>query len=157
MTCIFVDIADAITDAINDATWSQTFTAERSYADWSDKLTDDGTLHVDVVPLQAGPQSELTDRRGVQYLCEFDIGVRYKFADTDNEDDSDRIKVSRIDEFALLIQELAEFFMTDRLTDVQTAVWQSTEIKQLYAKPFLREHRQFFGFVRLAFLAHKDL
>jgi hypothetical protein len=152
-----VDIADAITAALDTAAFSQAFTPVRSYAEWEDALEDLNTLHVDVVPVQTGPATELDDRADVEYDCEIDIGVRYRFGTADQVSATGRVDTAKVDELILLVQEIAEFFMVDRLADANTAVWQDTEIKLGWSRKHLRQLRQFFGFVRLTFKATRVL
>lgn len=152
MAAVLLEIADAIVTALNSATTlSQSFVAERSYAEWGEELKDIDSLRVDVVPLQTGPDAELSDRGTVEYKCEIDIGVRKRFAVPEQETGTGLIYLHEMDALVLLVQEIAEFFMIDRLTDTNTAIWESTEIKLSWSRRYLREMRQFFGFVRLTF------
>lgn len=159
MAAVDIDIADAVTTALNAASLSQTFEAVRSYAEWDEALEDFGELHVDVVPLQTGPTTELEARAEVDYTCEIDIGVRYRFGDSspDRDDTTGRVDKDQIDAMKLFVQEIAEYFMTDRLADTNTAVWQETEIKLGWSRKHLRQMRQFFGFVRLTFVATRAI
>lgn len=154
-TAVIVDIAEKIKDALNAGTFSVTFTAERSYAQWEEQLEDLDTLRVDVVPLQAGPATNIETRSEVEYLAEIDIGVRKRFGRSEQEAETGRVDSTEIDDLVLLVQEIAEFFTTDRLTDTNTGIWQTTEIKQSWSRKHLREMRQFFGFVRLTFRVTK--
>jgi hypothetical protein len=151
MAAVDVDIADAITTALAGATFSKSIEPVRSYAEWDESLEDFNTLHVDVVPLQTGPAMALEEREAVEYTCQIDIGVRYRFGTVEQESTTGRVDVAEIDALKLLIQEIAEYFMTDRLTDTNTAIWQETNIQQSWSRKHLREMRQFFGFVRLTF------
>lgn len=155
MSAVVVDIAEKIKDALAAATLSQAFTPTRSYAEWEETLDDYNTLHVDVVPVQNGPASNLEERALAEYTVEVDVAVRYRFGSTDQSGTTGRITTTVIDGLVLLVQEIAEFFLTDRLTDATTAVWQATSIQQSWSRKHLREMRQFFGFVRLTFLATK--
>ena len=157
-TSVVVDIAEKVKDALNGHVFSQTFTATRGYAEWDKPLEDDDTtLHVDVVPLQPGPDLELSERGTVDYAVEIDIGVRKRLGVASQNDTTGRIETATLDALLLLVEEIAEFFPADRLTDASTAAWQSTEIKLLWSKKHLRTMRQFFGFLRLTFTATKDL
>lgn len=154
-TAVIVDIAEKIKDALNAANLSQSFTAVRSYADWDEALEDFDTLHVDVVPVQNGPATSLDDRSELDYTVEVDVAVRFRFGVTEQDSTTGRVDVDEVDALILLLQEIAEFFTTDRLTDTNAAIWQGTDIKSSWSRKHLREMRQFFGFVRVTFLATK--
>ena len=157
MAAVDIAIADAVKDALEVATFSKAIAPVRSYAEWDDALEDLGELHVDVVPLQAGPETTLEDRGTVEYSCQIDIGVRYRFGASDQESVTGRISTEEVDALKLLVQEIAEYFMTDRFSDATAGIWQETEIKLGWSRKHLRQMRQFFGFVRLTFLATRAL
>lgn len=158
MTAVVVDIAEKVKDALNGHTFTPTFTAARGYAEWDQPLEDDDTtLHVDVVPLQPGPDLELEERGAVDYTVQIDVGVRKRVGTASRNDTTGRIEASVLDGLVALVEQIAEFFLTDRLTDTNTAVWQGTEIKLLWSKKHVRTMGQFFGFVRLTFSATKAL
>lgn len=157
MAAVDIEIADAVTTSLAAGTFSQSISPVRSYAEWDEQLEDFETLHVDVVPLQTGPATTLEERGTVEYECEVDIGVRYRFGTSEQESLTGRVELDDIDRLKLLVQEIAEFFMTDRLTDTNTAIWNGTEIKLGWSRKHLRSYRQFFGFVRLTFLATRTL
>lgn len=157
MVAVDLEIADAVVTALRAGTFSRAIDPVRSYAEWEEQLEDLGTLHVDVVPLQTGPATELDDRGSVQYTCEVDIGVRYRFGTAEQESTTGRVDVADVDACKLLVQEIAEFFITDRFADSPFAVWQETEIKLGWSRKHLRTMRQFFGFVRLTFTATREL
>ena len=79
MAAVDLEIADAVVTALEAATLSKSIDPIRSYAEWDEALEEFDELHVDVVPLQTGPTTELDDRGSVEYACEIDIGVRYRF------------------------------------------------------------------------------
>ena len=157
MAAVDLDIADAVTTALASGTFSKQFTPVRSYAEWDDALEDLNELHVDVVPLQTGPATTLQERASVEYSCQVDIGVRYRFGTSEQESTTGRVDVVEVDGLKLLLQEIAEFFMVDRLTDTNLATWQETNIQHSWSRPHLKNFRQYFGFVRLTFLADKAL
>jgi len=157
VAAVDLDIADAVTTALKAGTFSQSISPVRSYAEWDDALEDLDELHCDVVPLQTGPVTVLQERGGVEYMCQIDIGLRKRFGTSDQETQTGRVDIEEIDGLKLLLQEIAEFFMTDRLTDTNLATWQETNIQQSWSRPHLKNFRQYFGFVRLTFLADKAL
>lgn len=157
MAAVDLEIADAVVTALEAGTFSKSIEPVRSYAEWDEELKDFDELHVDVVPLQTGPATELDDRSSVEYTCEIDVGVRYRFGPSEQESTTGRIDTSDMDACKLLVQEIAEFFITDRFADSPFAIWQNTEIKLGWSRKHLRQMRQFFGFVRLTFLATRAL
>lgn len=159
MAAVDIDIADAVKDALvaGVSFGGVAVPAIRSYAEWDEALEDLNTLHVDVVPLQTGPGTSLEARGEVEYTCEIDIGVRYRFGTADQELTTGRVDTDKVDALKLLVQTIAEFFMTDRLADTHTASWQETEIKLGWSRKHLRQMRQFFGFVRLTFMATRAI
>lgn len=157
MAAVDIDIADAVTTALNAATLSKSFTAIRSYAEWEEALEDLDALHVDVVPLQTGPAFELDDRGSAEYTCEIDVGVRYRFGSESQESATGRVDVDEIDALKQLVQEIAEYFTPDRFDDATAGLWQATEIKLGWSRKHLRQMRQFFGFVRLTFTATREV
>jgi hypothetical protein len=159
MAAVDIDIADAVKDALvaGVSFGGVPVPAVRSYAEWDEALEDLNTLHVDVVPLQTGPATSLEARGEVEYSCEIDIGVRYRFGTADQESTTGRVDPDEIDALKLLVQAIAEFFMVDRLTDTNMSIWQETEIKLGWSRKHLRQMRQFFGFVRLTFLATRTV
>lgn len=157
MAAVDLEIADAVVTALKAGTFSTSIDPIRSYAEWDEALEDFNVLHVDVVPLQTGPATELEARAEVDYSCEIDIGVRYRFGAETQGATTGRVDIADIDPLKLLIQEIAEFFMVDRLADTTTAAWQGTEIKLGWSRKHLRQMRQFFGFVRLTFSATRSI
>ena len=83
--------------------------------------------------------------------------MRYRFGTSEQESTTGRVDVVEVDGLKLLLQEIAEFFMVDRLADTNLATWQETNIQQSWSRPHLKNFRQYFGFVRLTFLADKAL
>lgn len=159
MAAVDIEIAEAVQAALaaGISFGGVDLPAVRSYAEWDEAIEDLDTLHVDVVPLQTGPGVSLDDRGSVEYTCEIDVGVRYRFGTTDQDSVTGRVDVDKVDALKLLVQTIAEFFMIDRLSDTNTASWQETEIKLSWSRKHLRQMRQFFGFVRLTFLATRTL
>ena len=157
MAAVDLEIADDIVAALEVAALSKDIEPVRSYAEWDEALEDFDALHVDVVPLQTGPAIELDDRGSLEYTCEIDIGVRYRFGALEQDSQTGRVDLAELDRLKLLIQEIAEYFAEDRFSSSPYAVWQATEIKLGWSRKHLRTMRQFFGFVRLTFLATRAL
>jgi hypothetical protein len=148
---VAVEIAKAVTVQIAAATFSQTFTPERSYAEWDVELKDEDELHVDVVVVTTEQTADLSSQSTVKYLVPVDIGVRKKFGPDKQNDDTGRIQIESVDELVLLVQEIHELFTPQRLTGFDPGVWQETKIVVSPATKHLREMRQFTGIVRVTF------
>lgn len=158
MMAVLSDIADAITTELNGHTWSQAFTAERSYADWNEKLVDAEVLHVDVVPWRTA-DDELDDRGEITYRCDIDVLIRKRFGLTDQQIDG-RIANEDVDDLLGLHQEIREFWLPShdnvnqtgrRLTDVPNASWVATRSMADYVRPHFKQHRQYTGWLRITF------
>jgi hypothetical protein len=151
-------VADAITAAINAATWSLDFRAERSYADFDDRLTDLERIKVDVVP-KFDPQIELDTRATTGWELAVDVGVRKLFTQSDIDSTSGKIKLTALDQMVQLVEDLAQFLIEDRFTALNSigAVWMETRIPALYIRDHLREWSQFTGYIRLVFSLHCEV
>jgi hypothetical protein len=140
-----VKVAEAIKEELNRRPFTLPFDAVRSY-ETDTELKDLGTLHVDVVAVNA--PTSLDDRGSVGYACRVDIGVRKKLSQVD---------VDEVDRLMLLVQEIAESFIAIRLASYPGAAWQSTDIRVWYVPRHLRELLQFTGIVRVEFAVSKTL
>jgi len=157
MAAVDIAIADAVVDALGDGVFCLPVSPVRSYAEWDEALEDFEVLHVDVVPVQMGPSVELDSRGDAEYAVEIDVGVRYRFGEIEQRLLTGTVSVEDMDVLKLLVQEIAQFLWTDRLADVNAATLQDVEIKLGWSRKHLRQLRQFFGFVRLKFLATVSL
>lgn len=157
---VSVSVAKAVTAMLADASLSQTFTPERSYADWAQPIEKDGVsdtniLYVDVVPQATGMQAELDDRGSNEHTTYIDIAIRKRFGPEKHDDDTGRVLIAEVDAMMLLVQEVYELFMPERLEDFEDAVWnpeQGTRILVAPLKKHLYEFKQFTGIVRVGFL-----
>lgn len=155
-----ITVAQAIADTTNDnnlTTWAAPFQAVRSYADWDEKLEAFDTLHVDVVPV-GFTRSELADRGHIEHDIAVDIGVRQRFSQEHQDPETGRLFNAPLDVMSALLQQLAEYWMKDRLTKHPgDCEWQETVIRTPYARDHLREHRQFTGIIRITHQVTKVL
>jgi hypothetical protein len=169
MPAVAVSVADAVVKQIESATLSQQVTPRRSYADWeldlskSDLLEhrEADKLHVDVVAQMTEQRVELAARGGrLKYIIPVDIGVRRKFGADKQNDDTGRIDIAEVDALMLLVQELYELFMPQRLTEFPFAVWDGenggTRILAAPVRDHLRKMRQFTGLIRVVFISYRD-
>lgn len=158
---VAVSVAKAVTAMLADASLSQEITPERSYADWAqplekEQVSDTDRLYVDVVQQATGLQAELDDRGSNEYTTFIDIAIRKRFGPSKQSSVDGRVLVAEVDAMMLLVQEVYELFMPERLTDFEDAVWdpeQGTRILVAPLKKHLYEHKQFTGIVRIGFIA----
>ena len=136
---IITDVAQAVTDELNGATFSQPFTAERQYLPVFE-LPDMKVLHVTVAP--RGIAISALDRGRCQHDVQIDIAVQKKIT-TDTP--------AEIDPLMALVQEIADFFKLRQLVSLPAAVWIKTENAPIYALEHLQELRQFTSVLTLTF------
>lgn len=162
MAAVLVDLADAIATELSAAsltTFGVTFTAESSYADWHDELTDLDTLHVDVVPVRH-EDSELADRGSTKYGLTVDVGFRKRFGTSSQSSSTGRITKADIDALVLMVEKAHEWFLGDggrQLASLPVAVWESSDIRASYVRKMLRDKRLFVGVVRVKYEVVKAL
>ncbi len=154
---VLIDIAEAIKDELNSAAWDVTFSAERSYVDWSEKLVDLNVTHVDVVPWKTSDDLQ-DDRSEVVYQCEVDILIRRRFGIEEQGSDG-RVHIHQMDAMVDLHQAIREFWMPShadadqtgrRLTAVPNASWVSTRNMADYVRGHFKT-RQYTGWIRVTF------
>ena len=136
---IITDIADAVVAELNGHTFSQPFTAVRTY-DTTLALEDAGTLHVTVVPKAL--TEEVASRAADQVDYAIDVGVRKKPAQVSN---------AEMDPLVTLVEEIRTFFRRRRLTAYPGAMCIRTPIEPVFAPEHLREYGQFTSILGLTF------
>ena len=134
-----VQVAQAVTDELNAATFPQSFTAERRYAPQYE-LAEMDTLHVTVVPKALTVAT--AGRNAGQFDCQIDVAVQKRFQ-TDSPDE--------IDPLMDLAEEIAEFFRQRRLSNLPSAAWVKTEHKPVFAPEHMQELRQFTSVLTLTY------
>lgn len=156
-----VNIAEAVTKAINEATLSQEATAilhdidsQDSFADWDIVLEDLDVLHIDVVP--TADETALAGRGNTRHRCSVDVGVRKKFDAKDQDPQTGRIKRERIKELISLYEEIVEIFTGKRMEYYEPAHWVATLNRNPYSRQHLRENRQYTGIATLTFSSYKQ-
>ena len=131
-----IDIADALTTALNAHVFSQAFTAVRRYRPVYE-LAEMANLHVTVVP--KGVALERANRSREQVDVRIDVAVQKKVAgDTE------------IDGLMALVEEMAAFARDLRLESC-AAVWLRTENEPVYAPEHLAELGVFTSVLTLTF------
>ena len=148
MSSLAAQIADSIVTELNDAHFSQDFTAVRKWiVKWT--LPDLNTLRVTVVP---GPASyEPLDRRRDDQRHEMDIAVQKKVNPNEN---------SQIDLLVGLVEEFVAHFRSKGLSAAGTAI--KCVRRQLIpgseaavAKEHLEDFRTFTGVLRTTWLVRQ--
>lgn len=148
--CLEIQTADAIVAAINAATWTETFRAERTYADLDHPLEDLDVLKVEVALPEAWESYELDNRNSDDVKLTLEIAIRKRFGLERQNQASGTILREEIDRLVNLTIEMARSFATDAPGSVQ-ASWVSTTLAQLYDRVTLREFHQFTSLIELEF------
>jgi hypothetical protein len=131
-----IQIADAVTAALNAATLSQSFTAVRHYLPEFD-LKEMETLHVSVVPAEL--DEEMADRTRDRAEYKIHVAVQKRVA----KQDPPGIDTAAIDALMQLVEEIDDLFRHKRLAGYEQAHWAKTENKPIYDPKHLKEHGQF--------------
>ena len=153
MASVLVETAEAVVTALNEAaagTFTQSFAAERSYADWELPLEDSAPADrvlVDVVPVPP-MESELRTQGDIAYQPAVDIIVRKRLT-PDNRDGNGRLMLASVDELVEFVEQLGAFFMAEELST--GARWQATDVRRSHVPAHLRQSNQFTGIVRVTF------
>lgn len=150
-----VDVAEAVLVDVNAdplTNFGREFVAIRSYADWDDTIEEDG-IRVDVVPApyakpgEGFPESMLyASGTEVVHHPTTQIIVRERFRKDQN---LKRFLVGDIDPNVLIVEKLAQFFVTKALSTMSSAQWISSEVTLLYSREHLRRNSQYTGLVTL--------
>jgi hypothetical protein len=125
---VITDIADAVTDSLNDGSFSEAFTAERLHQP-SFELPDLQTLRVSVVPKSLEIRN--ASRQHSFFDCTIDVGLQQKVDDD-----------TRVDDLLVLAEEIADHLRLQRLADYPQAAWLSIEHDPVVASEHLDQHRQ---------------
>jgi hypothetical protein len=142
-------IADAVVGALNSASFSQPFTAERVYQLPADaensSLEHYDTLRVYVVP--AGITTALASRDSTDDEYVITVGVMKRAAEMDP-----------LDALVSLTGELADWFRF-RHFDMggQRAQWSAVEVNPIFAPRALTERRQFASVIAVTYRVHRGI
>lgn len=143
MSAVVLDIADAVTSALNAATLSQTFTAERAYVPIFE-LPDLADLRVTVVPVEL-TFAALT-RHSDDFDYAIDIGITRRCEPT----------AASADPLMVLVQEILDLFRGKRLTGYTDAKCVTGGNKPIYDPTFMDSDRVFMSVVNLTFRKARD-
>jgi len=134
-----VEVADAVGTALNGATFSLPFTAERKFQPHFE-LKDMQSLHVTVVP--KADESALFARIKTQYDYGIDVAVQQKLQETDESEIAPLMK---------LAEEIGDYFRFKRLAEFPSAIWVKTRRDPIYSQEHLQQFGQFTSVVTLTF------
>ena len=136
---LITQVAEAVIAELNGATFSQPFTAVRSFLPRSD-LAELKTLKVTVVP--SGLTVVTASRGQSQQDVAIDVAVQQKLSGENNAD---------LDPLLALAEEMAAHFRGQRLTQFPNAIWVKTEFKTIYAPDHIDQLRTFTSVLTLTF------
>ena len=134
-----IDIADAMVAELNAAAFSQAFQAQRHYRPVFD-LAELKDLHVTVVP--KGIELQGASRSLTQMDVQLDIGIQQKLVTGD---------AAELDALMNLVEEIADFFRTHRLSNMPNVAWVRTENVPIYLPEHVDQLRQFTSVLTLTF------
>jgi len=139
-----IEIADAVVAELNGGAFGIPFQAQRHYKPTFD-LAEMKDLRVTVVP--RGVELSGASRSMTQTDVQIDIGVQRKLpADAVND-------AAEIDALMRLVEEIADFFRSRRLSACPSAAWVRTENKPIYSPEHIEQLRQFTSVLTLTFRA----
>ena len=151
-----ITLADAIVSAINAASWSLLFRAERSYLDVDATLEELDVLRVDVVMPDVWDSYELDDRSTDSANVSFEIAIRKRFGMEQQNQAGEGVQRAELDRLYTLAIDMARYFATDRFADVE-ANWLETNLVQAYDREQLAQDKQFLAVISLQFAVHRAL
>jgi len=131
-------VAQAVVDAMNSSSYSQTFVASRAYR-VAPELEDSKILRVVVVP--RGATHVIGSRDGVQTDIQVDIGVHKKVD----------LSVVTLDVMMGLVEEISKSLRTSQ--PFGGFQWVSTENVPIYSPSHLDEAKEFLSILTLTFRA----
>ena len=157
MAAVDIAHADAIVYEINNHAFDMPAEATRSYADFKATLETLGQLRIDVVPWNY--TVEVWDRGAFKYVTETDILIRMRLAVTDLVSASGSFANDKLDDLALLREQIHEFFMPcqassqngRQLSQVTAATWEETKLLRSFDRRMLSDSQQFTAWIRLAY------
>lgn len=157
MSSVYISTADAVVAAINAGSFVRTFEATRGYDVTADLEGLYGQLRVDVVPAKYDQRQDT--RSSIEYRPQIDVGIRYKFAQSDESNQGD-IQFDEIDAYVELLEQINEHLRKPayrRLPGYTAAVLLSSEIRAPWLPKHLSAWRQYTGLLRLTYSIEKEL
>jgi len=144
MDATVIQIADAVTAALNASTLSQPITAKRYYLPEFD-LKDMDTLHVSIVPAEL--DEAMADRSRDRGEYKIHVAVQKRVSNQG----STGIDSEAIDGLMALVEEIDDLFRHKRLAGFKQAAWAKTENKPIYDPRQLKESGLFVSLLVFTF------
>ena len=120
---VITDLAEAVTNALNDRAFSMDFIARRSYRPRVE-LEELSEILVTVVPAGISPDPSESTRGGTRHDCTVDIGIQRRY-----EDDSN----AGLDPLVELAEEVMDYLRSVDLGDVHGARLAAAENDPVFA------------------------
>ena len=136
---VIINIAEAVKEELNGASFSQAFTAERHYQP-TFELKDMKTLHVTVVPKDI--EMQLATRNSSQHDCQIDVAIQKKLETAD---------LAEVDELMGFVEEIISFLSRRKLALAPNALWIKTANEPIYAAEHMEQFRQFTSILTLTY------
>ncbi len=148
-------VADALVTDLNAGSFTESFTATRSYAGWQLKLKNLSTTRVDVVPVSLADMSlDADDKQNSEAVV--DIVMRKRLGQSDVESDG-AVKNTVLDPLSDTVEEIAAFLADPanrRPSTYDEATLETVEILHLYVLDHLPA--QFTGVIRTRYQHYGD-
>ena len=161
MSSVLIQVADALVDTLNAMTWSgTTYEAQLSFAAaYDEELSggDEEAIQIDVIVPEEFDDVSLDTRGTIKRVATFDIVIRRKFRQQDNDAASGAIDPDQIKELIELGEKLSKAATFARMTDAADAAWTDSDHNPIYRRDHLRQLRQFTGVVAITFEIESDL
>lgn len=159
---VLVDVTSAAREILAAHDFGMVVETRFSFADATRKLEAmTGKTFIDCVPWRS--PNKFNAKKVLEYTCSFDVVVRRKFTENQQEIASGKIDPAEINRLLKLMQDVDEFFLTDATAKELTlsaggwnARIQATDKKQDYSRLHLYTNGQFSGWNRVTYLAAKE-
>jgi hypothetical protein len=148
-------IADAVLGVVRGLDLGIEYTAERSYGDWEDELSDREAALVEVTTPRE-PTLDLDTRGSMAYTLDVVVTLRKRIVAEDRDGQTGRISVETLDPYTAAVETIAEAMVPDVFANVD-ASWLQVASVMLYDPQLLRQTGLFMGQVIVRFEARKSI
>jgi hypothetical protein len=148
-------IADAVLGVVRGLDLGIEYTAERSYGDWEDELSDREAALVEVTTPRE-PTLDLDTRGSMAYTLDVAVTLRKRIVAEDRDGQTGRISVETLDPYTAAVETIAEAMVPDVFANVD-ASWLQVASVMLYDPQLLRQTGLFMGQVIVRFEARKSI
>jgi hypothetical protein len=148
-------IADAVLGVVRGLDLGIEYTAERSYGDWEDELSDREAALVEVTTPRE-PTLDLDTRGSMAYTLDVAVTLRKRIVAEDRDGQTGRISVETLDPYTAAVETIAEAMVPDVFGNVD-ASWLQVASVMLYDPQLLRQTGLFMGQVIVRFEARKGI